>query len=81
MEGTGGGSMTPAAKNSNLLNEVDECLSITCFLNLACVTIMGEKARNLPKNSREVSGAQLCFWYLQQKLEGVVVQLGGNVHD
>jgi hypothetical protein len=63
---------------TNTLNELDECLSITHFLNLACITIMGEEARNLPKNSREVSGAQLCFFYLQDKLEGAIKIIEGE---
>lgn len=63
------------------LHELEECLSITSFLNLACITIMGEEARNLPKNSREVSGAQLCFFHLQDRLEGVVKQVEGGHHD
>ena len=63
---------------SNILNELDECLSITRFLNLACITIMGDEAQNLPKNSREVSGAQLCFFYLQDKLEGAISTIEGE---
>ena len=62
----------------NINNELDECLSLIQFLNLACITIMGEEAQNLPKNSREVSGAQLCFFHLQDKLEGVISTIEGK---
>lgn len=70
--------MTTATQNSSLVNELDECLSITHFLNLSCITIMGEEARNLPKNSREGTGAQLCFWHLQDKLEAAIKTIEGE---
>lgn len=70
--------MTIAAQRTNVLSELDECLSLACFLNLASITIMGEEARHLPEGSREVSGAQLCFWHLQEKLEGVISTIKGE---
>lgn len=73
--------MTTATQNIDLNNELDECLSIVQFLNLACITLMADEARNLPKNSREVSGAQLCFFHLRDKLEGAIAGIEGGHRD
>ena len=70
--------MTTAAQDTKMLNELDECLNIIHFLNIACITIMGGEARNLPENSREVSVAQLCFFHLQDKLEGAIKTIEGE---
>jgi len=69
-----------ASKENIALNELEDCLSITMFLNLACCAMAGEM-RHLPKNNRETVGLQHCFHYLQSKLEGAISSFERGDHD
>jgi hypothetical protein len=60
------------------LNDLEECLSITSFLNLSCNTIMAREARNLPQDNREAWGAALCFYHLQDRLQNVIAAIEGE---
>lgn len=58
--------------HADMLHELEECHAVTCFLNVAVTGIIEDREAH---DQRVAVGAQSCFFYLEDKLAGVMTAM------